>query len=228
MDGSPRLWLTRLGRQRSLQRRVGVTMIAGPLLVAQLTGDPGLVAGAAFVHQLPWLLLASSAARTWTKLDRHHLVIVVDLGRSAALAALAAAVVTDSVAIPLVYAVFFLLGTGERFVDTAYAAIVPTLVPDPHLERAIARLIATLRGRRPASPPSPWAPTSSSSARPCRSGFDAMTFLVAAALLTASRWRPRPRDPAQTVATASAPTLPRVCTHSGSDRPSGCWRSACA
>ena len=38
----------------------GVTMVAGPLLVAQLTGDPGLVAGAAFVHQLPWLLLALS------------------------------------------------------------------------------------------------------------------------------------------------------------------------
>src|SRR5215216_2111722 len=115
-------------------------MIAGPLLVAQLTGDPGLVAGAAFVHQLPWLLLALVSGAYVDRLDRRRLVIVINLGRSAALAA---AVATDSVTIPLVYAVFFLLGTGETLVDTAYAAIVPTLVSDAHLERANARLMAT-------------------------------------------------------------------------------------
>ena len=103
----------------------GVTMIAGPLLVAQLTGDPGLVAGAAFVQQLPWLLLALVSGAYVDRLDRRRLVIVVNLGRSAALAALAAAVATDSVTIPLVYAVFFLLGTGETLVDTAYAPRSP-------------------------------------------------------------------------------------------------------
>jgi len=70
----------------------GVTMIAGPLLVAQLTGDPGLVAGAAFVHQLPWLLVALVSGAYVDRLDRRRLVIVVNLVRSAALTGLAAAV----------------------------------------------------------------------------------------------------------------------------------------
>lgn len=154
----------------------GVTMIAGPLLVAQLTGDPGLVAGAAFVHQLPWLLLALVSGAYVDRLDRRRLVIVVNLGRSAALAALAAAVATDSVTIPLIYAVFFLLGTGETLADTAYAAIVPTLVPDEHLERANARLMATfVVGNQLAAKPLGAYLFVAGAAVPF--GFDAMTFL---------------------------------------------------
>jgi MFS family permease len=177
----------------------GVTMIAGPLLVAQLTGDPGLVAGAAFVHQLPWLLLALVSGAYVDRLDRRRLVIVVNLGRSAALAALAAAVATDSVTIPLVYAVFFLLGTGETLADTAYAAIVPGLVPDADLERANARLMATfVVGNQLAAKPLGAYLFVAGAAVPF--GFDAVTFLVAAALLAAVRWRPPPRHP-----TARAP-----------------------
>ena len=173
----------------------GVTMVAGPLLVAQLTGDPGLVAGAAFVHQLPWLLLALVSGAYVDRLDRRRLVIVVNLGRSVALGALAAAVALDSVTIPLIYAVFFLLGTGETLVDTAYAAIVPTLVPDAQLERANARLMATfVVGNQLAAKPLGAYLFVAGAAVPF--GFDAMTFLVAAAFLAAVRWRPRPRDPA--------------------------------
>jgi hypothetical protein len=36
----------------------GVTMVAGPLLVASITTDPAAVAAAAFAQQLPWLLFA--------------------------------------------------------------------------------------------------------------------------------------------------------------------------
>jgi Na+/melibiose symporter-like transporter len=111
-----------------------------------------------------------------------------------ALAALAAAVATDSVSIPLIYAVFFLLGTGETLADTAYAAIVPTLVPDEHLERANARLMATfVVGNQLAAKPLGAYLFVLGAAVPF--GFDAMTFLVAAALLAAVRWRPS-REPA--------------------------------
>ena len=174
----------------------GVTMIAGPLLVAQLTGDPGLVAGAAFVHQLPWLLVALVSGAYVDRLDRRRLVIVVNLVRSAALTGLAAAVATDSVTIPLIYAVFFLLGTGETLADTAYAAIVPRLVPDADLERANARLMATfVVGNQLAAKPLGAYLFVLGMAVPF--GFDAMTFLVAAALFAAVRWRPQPRDPAE-------------------------------
>ncbi len=206
----------------------GVTMIAGPLLVAQLTGDPGLVAGAAFVQQLPWLLLALVSGVYVDRLDRRRLVIVVNLGRSAALAALTAAVATDNVTIPLVYAVFFLLGTGETLVDTAYAAIVPTLVPDEHLERANARLMATfVVGNQLAAKPLGAYLFVAGAAVPF--GFDAMTFLVAAALPRDRALAAAAARPCRTaLPTASAPRLPRGCALCGSDRPSGCWRSACA
>ncbi|GGQ60233.1 hypothetical protein GCM10010166_32310 [Couchioplanes caeruleus subsp. azureus] len=36
----------------------GVTMAAGPLLVASVTDDPAAIAGAVFAQQLPWLLFA--------------------------------------------------------------------------------------------------------------------------------------------------------------------------
>jgi hypothetical protein len=39
----------------------GVALAAGPLLLASLTSDPALVAGAMFVQQLPWLLFALPA-----------------------------------------------------------------------------------------------------------------------------------------------------------------------
>jgi len=171
----------------------GVTMIAGPLLVAQLTGDPGLVAGAAFVQRLPWLLLALVSGAYVDRLDRRNLVVVVNVGRSIALASLAAAVAADDVTIPLIYAVFFLLGTGETLADTAYGAIVPTLVPDEQLERANARLMATfVVGNQLAAKPLGAYLFVAGAAVPF--GFDAMTFLVAAALLAAVRWRPEPRD----------------------------------
>ena len=182
----------------------GVTLIAGPLLVAQLTGDPGLVAGAAFVQQLPWLLFALVSGAFVDRLDRRRLVVVVNLARSGALAGLAVAVATDTVTIPLIYAVFFLLGTGETLADTAYAAIVPTLVPDAQLERANARLMATfVVGNQLAAKPLGAYLFVAGAAVPF--GFDAMTFLVAAALLAAVRWRSLPPDP-----TPSAPSSLRA------------------
>jgi len=36
----------------------GIALAAGPLLVASLTDDPALIAGAAFAQQLPWLLFS--------------------------------------------------------------------------------------------------------------------------------------------------------------------------
>ena len=36
----------------------GVTMAAGPLLIASVSDNPAFVAGAVFAQQLPWLLFA--------------------------------------------------------------------------------------------------------------------------------------------------------------------------
>jgi hypothetical protein len=51
----------------------GVTMAAAPLLVASLTTDPALVAGAVFVQQLPWLLFALISGAYVDQVDRRQL-----------------------------------------------------------------------------------------------------------------------------------------------------------
>jgi MFS family permease len=109
----------------------GVTIAAGPLLVASLTTNPAAVAGAAFAQQLPWLLFALVSGAWADRLDRRGLVVVVNLGRAAAVGLLFLAVSAGWVSVPLIYAVFFVLGTGETLADSASAAFVPALVaPD--------------------------------------------------------------------------------------------------
>lgn len=97
----------------------GVTMVAGPLLVAGLTTDPAAVALAAFAQQLPWLLFALISGAWADRLDRRRLVVVVNVLRAAALGPLVAAIASGTVTVWLVYATFFLLGTGETLADTA-------------------------------------------------------------------------------------------------------------
>ena len=173
----------------------GVTMVAGPLLVADLTGDPGPVAGAVFVQQLPWLLFALVSGAYVDRLDRRRIVVAVNAGRAAVLAALTVTVATGTVSIPLIYLAFFLLGVGETLADSAYGALLPNLVPDEDLERANARLMATfVVGNQLAAKPLGAYLFVVGAAVPF--GFDATTFLVAALCLAAIRWRPPRREPA--------------------------------
>jgi MFS family permease len=121
----------------------GVTMVAGPLLVASLTHDPTLVAGAAFVQSLPWLLFSLLSGVLADRFDRQRLIVVANAVRGAALGGLSVAIATGTVSIPLTYAVFFLLGSCETVADTASIARLPALVPPERLAAANARMMAT-------------------------------------------------------------------------------------
>jgi MFS family permease len=132
----------------------GVTGVAGPLLVASLTDSPALVAGAAFVQQLPWLLFSLPAGVYVDRLDRRRLLVVVNLARSALLASLAVAVWQGWATIPVLYTAFFLFGTGETLADSTSVALLPSIVPAEALARANARLLGTyLVGNQLAAPP---------------------------------------------------------------------------
>ena len=95
----------------------GVTLVAAPLLVAGLTRDPLLIAGAVFVRQLAWLLFSLHAGALVDRLDRRLLMGYVDLSRSALIGFLGIAVLLDLASIPLLYAVFFLIGAAEPLFD---------------------------------------------------------------------------------------------------------------
>ena len=113
-------WTTNIGD--------GIALAAGPLLVASQTREPILVALAALLQRLPWLLFGLVAGAIADRLDRRRVVIVADLLRSAVLAALCLTIVSDHVNIAGVLAAMFVLGVAEVFADTTSSTLLPMFV----------------------------------------------------------------------------------------------------
>ncbi|MCF0092028.1 MFS transporter [Micromonospora sp. MH99] len=172
----------------------GVTMAAGPLLVASVSDDPALIAGAVFAQQLSWLLFALASGAYVDRLDRRRLVVAVNLARAAALAALSTTIATGTVSVAVVYAVLFLLGTGETLADTALGALLPAVVAPVDLPRANARLYAsfTIGNQFVAKPLGAWLFVVSAAVP---FGVDALTFATSAALIAGIRRVPVSGDP---------------------------------
>ncbi|HLL69629.1 MAG TPA: MFS transporter [Micromonosporaceae bacterium] len=118
----------------------GVTVVAAALLVASRTSDPLLVSGAVFAATLPWLLFSLLSGGLVDRLDRRRVMVTVDWVRAAAIAGLGVAVLVDAAPLALIYAVMFLLGTGETLFRAASQSILPALVRPEQLERANGRL----------------------------------------------------------------------------------------
>lgn len=118
----------------------GFGAVAAPLLVATLTSDPVLIAGAGLAQQLPWLLFALLSGALSDRIDRRRLIVVVDLARALLVGVLAAAIATDTVSLALLYCVLFTLGIGETLADTAAAGRLPAVVAPDLLAHANARL----------------------------------------------------------------------------------------
>jgi MFS family permease len=105
----------------------GVSLAAGPLLVASQTRDPLLAFG----------VLAGATADRY---DRRLVVAGVNLARAVVLAALAATIVTGTVNIAVVLVALFVLGTAEVFADIGTSSLLPRLVRREDLGIANARL----------------------------------------------------------------------------------------
>jgi predicted MFS family arabinose efflux permease len=125
-------WVTNLGD--------GISLAAGPLLVASLTHDAFFVALAATVQWLPPLLFGPVAGALTDRLDRRLIVVSVDLSRAAVLAVLTLAVATDYVSIGGVLAALFVLSTAEVFADNSSQTLLPMLVARDDLALANQRL----------------------------------------------------------------------------------------
>ncbi len=127
-------WVSNLGD--------GIALAAGPLLVASQTRAPGLVALAAALQRLPWLVLGLYAGALADRLDRRLVVMVSDLLRAAVLAVLAAVIVTGRVNVPTVLVAMLLIGITEVFADVTTSTLLPMLVHRRDLGVANARLQA--------------------------------------------------------------------------------------
>jgi predicted MFS family arabinose efflux permease len=116
-------WVTNLGD--------GITLAAGPLLVASQTRNPLAVAMAAFLQRLPWLMFGLYAGVLADRVSRRAIVIVTGLVRVTILILLIASILTRRVDTPVVLAALFLFGVNETFGETASTTVLPMLVgPD--------------------------------------------------------------------------------------------------
>ncbi|MEW1636247.1 MFS transporter [Streptomyces sp. NPDC093801] len=121
----------------------GVSLAAAPLLAATITRDPALIAGIGVAQRAPWLFLAFVSGAFADRLDRRKVAQSANWIRAAAFAGLTAAVLGDVLSMPLLYAVFFAIGTAETLYDSVSAAWVPMLVGPEELTRANSRLQTT-------------------------------------------------------------------------------------
>ncbi len=120
----------------------GIALAAGPLLVASQTREPFLVALAALLQRLPWLLLGLWAGAVADRLDRRMLVVVADLMRAVVVGVLCLAIVAGWVDVTVVLVAMFLYGVAEVFADTASGTLLPMLVDRADLGVGNARLQA--------------------------------------------------------------------------------------
>jgi MFS family permease len=121
----------------------GIMGAAFPLLVASITRDPLLVAGATVMNRLPWFLFALIAGALVDRSDRKRVMVSVDAFRAIVVGLLAILLAAGDVHIAIIYAVAFLLGSAETLFDTSSEAVLPALVGDEALETANGRLQST-------------------------------------------------------------------------------------
>lgn len=121
----------------------GVLLAAGPLLLASITSDPALVAGAVVVQQAPWIFFSLPAGAFADRVDRKALVFRTGVVRGMVLGLLAALIWLGLASIPVVYALLFVLGICEVLTDNAYSTLVPMAVKKEDLPQANGRIVAT-------------------------------------------------------------------------------------
>ncbi|CAM3587611.1 MFS transporter [Isoptericola cucumis] len=120
----------------------GVALAAGPLLVASQTDSAFLVALAAMLQRLPWLVFGLWAGVLADRLDRRRLVVVANLLRAVVVAALSVVIVTGHVSIGMVLTAMLLMGVAEVFADTTSQTLLPMLVRPADLGTGNSRLQA--------------------------------------------------------------------------------------
>lgn len=166
----------------------GITLAAGPLLIAAISQEPAVVAGAVFAQQIPWLLFSLFSGVFVDRIDRRVIIGIVDVVRGLVMAGLALLVWQDRLSILVVYAAVFLLGVGSTLADNAGSALLPSVVTVEELPRANAWLSGVrMVCSQFAGPPLGGLLFVAAAALPF--GVDAASFLLGAALILSIRWR---------------------------------------
>lgn len=118
----------------------GLVLVALPLLAATITRDPRLVAGVAVAQRLPWVVLSLQGGALVDRLSLRRLLPAVEAVRGTALVLLGVLALSGDVTLPLLYAVAFVIGTGDTVVSSGLHAAIPLMVPSADLSKANGRI----------------------------------------------------------------------------------------
>jgi MFS family permease len=91
----------------------GLYQVTLPLLAAQLTRSPSLIAALGVMSSLPWLIFALQAGSIVDRSDRRKIMLWVNGGRLLILSAFTLAVMMGYASLPMLYIAVLLLGVGE-------------------------------------------------------------------------------------------------------------------
>jgi MFS family permease len=121
----------------------GIALAAGPLLIASDTRSAFLVAAAAFLQRLPWLLLGLPAGVIADRGDRRLLLVSSEAFRALVIVVLAVGLFAGHVSVALVLTAMLLLGVADVFSNTTAGTLLPMLVDKDDLGLANSRLQAS-------------------------------------------------------------------------------------
>ncbi|MEM7776213.1 MAG: MFS transporter [Pseudomonadota bacterium] len=128
------LWLA------TILSNVGTWMhdVGAGWLMTELAPSPVMVAAVQAATTLPVFLFALVAGAVADIVDRRRLLLVVNMFMGLVAACLALVVWLNAMTPALLLLFTFLLGAGAAFMAPAWQAIVPSLIPKPELQAAIA------------------------------------------------------------------------------------------
>jgi MFS family permease len=217
-------WATNLGD--------GISVAAGPLLVASLTGDPFLVAMAALLRWAPPMVFGLWAGALSDRWDRRRIVLVANTLRITILAGLVTLMLTGTLTVALALMALGLIAIAEVFADNTTTTLAPMLVHRDDLPVANARLMTGfLTLNQLAGPPIGAALFAVGTVFP----FAAEAIVVVAGVLMVSRVVLPPHGRTQNAAEKTATTTATAtatettatetaATETASERRRGIWR----
>ncbi|MEU9736917.1 MFS transporter [Streptomyces sp. NPDC048002] len=170
----------------------GLRTTALPLLAAALTDRPLLIAAVTACGFLPWIVFGLLGGAVADRVDQRRAMWTVDALRGLLVAAFAVAVALGHASIGLLIALAFVLTTLQTLFDNAATALLPSLVDRAELGGANARLMT---GQRIAGGllGAPVVPLLLVAGAAVPFAADAVTYLLAAALVASLRTAPPER-----------------------------------
>jgi len=101
-----------------------------------LEATPAVFALVGAAWSIPQVLLLMATGALSDRMDRRHLMIIGDLLRLVAIAAIGTLIVIDAMTVPLLVALVLVYGSGQAVFGPSFSAIIPMIVPEEHLVEA--------------------------------------------------------------------------------------------